>query len=37
VVAPVFTSSKAALTMLTTQYAKALTDIRVNNAAGHYS
>ena len=30
VVAPAYTSSKAALTMLTTQYAKALTDIRVN-------
>lgn len=30
VVSPVYTSSKAALTMLTTQYAKALTDIRIN-------
>jgi NAD(P)-dependent dehydrogenase (short-subunit alcohol dehydrogenase family) len=30
VVAPLYTSSKAALIMLTTQYAKALTDIRVN-------
>jgi NAD(P)-dependent dehydrogenase (short-subunit alcohol dehydrogenase family) len=30
VVAPAYTSSKAALTMLTTQYAKALKDIRVN-------
>jgi len=32
VIAPVYTSSKAALTMLTTQYAKALTGIRVNAA-----
>jgi NAD(P)-dependent dehydrogenase (short-subunit alcohol dehydrogenase family) len=30
VIAPLYTSSKAALIMLTTQYAKALTDIRVN-------
>lgn len=30
VVAPAYTSSKAALIMLSTQYAKALTDIRVN-------
>ena len=30
VIAPLYTASKAALTMLTTQYAKALTDIRVN-------
>ncbi len=30
VVAPAYTASKAALTMLTTQYAKALPDVRVN-------
>ncbi|MFC5060686.1 SDR family NAD(P)-dependent oxidoreductase [Actinomycetospora atypica] len=30
VVAPLYTASKAALTMLTTQYAKALPDVRVN-------
>lgn len=30
IIAPLYTASKAALTMLTTQYAKALTDIRVN-------
>jgi NAD(P)-dependent dehydrogenase (short-subunit alcohol dehydrogenase family) len=30
VIAPLYTASKAALTMLTTQYAKALPDIRVN-------
>ncbi|MEN3610485.1 SDR family NAD(P)-dependent oxidoreductase [Plantactinospora sp. ZYX-F-223] len=30
VIAPAYTSSKAALTMLTTQYAKALTDLRIN-------
>jgi NAD(P)-dependent dehydrogenase (short-subunit alcohol dehydrogenase family) len=30
VIVPLYTASKAALTMLTTQYAKALTDIRVN-------
>ena len=30
VVAPLYTASKAALTMLTTQYAKALPDIRIN-------
>jgi NAD(P)-dependent dehydrogenase (short-subunit alcohol dehydrogenase family) len=30
VIAPAYTSSKAALTMLTTQYAKAFKDIRVN-------
>ncbi|MFI5812007.1 SDR family NAD(P)-dependent oxidoreductase [Streptomyces sp. NPDC051643] len=30
VIAPLYTASKAALTMLTTQYAKALKDIRVN-------
>lgn len=37
VIAPVYTSSKAALTMLTTQYAKALTDIRVNAADPGYT
>jgi NAD(P)-dependent dehydrogenase (short-subunit alcohol dehydrogenase family) len=37
VVAPVYTSSKAALTMLTTQYAKAFTDIRVNAADPGYT
>ena len=37
VVAPVYTSSKAALTMLTTQYAKALPDIRINAAAPGYT
>jgi NAD(P)-dependent dehydrogenase (short-subunit alcohol dehydrogenase family) len=30
VIAPIYTASKAALTMLTTQYAKALVDIRIN-------
>ena len=35
--APVYTSSKAALTMLTTQYAKALTDVRVNAADPGYT
>ncbi|KOV60587.1 SDR family NAD(P)-dependent oxidoreductase [Streptomyces sp. MMG1121] len=30
VVAPLYTASKAALTMLTTQYAKALRDVRIN-------
>jgi len=30
VVAPLYTASKAALIMLTTQYAKALTDVRIN-------
>src|ERR1700760_3644233 len=30
VIAPAYTASKAALTMLTTQYARALPDIRVN-------
>ncbi|GGG19682.1 short-chain dehydrogenase [Rhodococcoides trifolii] len=34
---PVYTSSKAALTMLTTQYAKALTDIRINAADPGYT
>jgi len=37
VIAPVYTSSKAALTMLTTQYAKALTDIRINAADPGYT
>ncbi|MGX6605964.1 SDR family NAD(P)-dependent oxidoreductase [Micromonosporaceae bacterium Da 78-11] len=34
---PAYTSSKAALTMLTTQYAKALTDIRINAADPGYT
>ncbi|WP_148616379.1 SDR family NAD(P)-dependent oxidoreductase [Nocardioides rubriscoriae] len=37
VVAPAYTASKAALTMLTTQYAKALPDIRVNAADPGYT
>ncbi|KOX34174.1 short-chain dehydrogenase [Saccharothrix sp. NRRL B-16348] len=37
VVAPLYTASKAALTMLTTQYAKALVDIRVNAADPGYT
>lgn len=37
VVAPLYTASKAALTMLTTQYAKALTDIRINAADPGYT
>jgi NAD(P)-dependent dehydrogenase (short-subunit alcohol dehydrogenase family) len=37
VIAPIYTSSKAALTMLTTQYAKALTDIRINAADPGYT
>jgi NAD(P)-dependent dehydrogenase (short-subunit alcohol dehydrogenase family) len=37
VIAPAYTSSKAALTMLTTQYAKALTGIRVNAADPGYT
>jgi NAD(P)-dependent dehydrogenase (short-subunit alcohol dehydrogenase family) len=37
VIAPVYTSSKAALTMLTTQYAKALSDIRINAADPGYT
>jgi NAD(P)-dependent dehydrogenase (short-subunit alcohol dehydrogenase family) len=37
VIAPVYTSSKAALTMLTTQYAKALTNIRINAADPGYT
>ena len=37
VVAPAYTSSKAALTMLTTQYAKALPGIRINAADPGYT
>ena len=37
VIAPVYTASKAALTMLTTQYAKALTSIRINAADPGYT
>lgn len=37
VVAAAYTSSKAALTMLTTQYAKALPDIRINAADPGYT
>jgi NAD(P)-dependent dehydrogenase (short-subunit alcohol dehydrogenase family) len=37
VIAPAYTSSKAALTMLTTQYAKALADVRVNAADPGYT
>ncbi|GHH38997.1 SDR family NAD(P)-dependent oxidoreductase [Lentzea cavernae] len=37
VVAPVYTASKAALTMLTTQYAKALPDVRINAADPGYT
>jgi len=37
VIAPAYTSSKAALTMLTTQYAKALTAIRINAADPGYT
>jgi len=37
VIAPVYTSSKAALIMLTTQYAKALTSIRINAADPGYT
>ena len=37
VVAPLYTASKAAVTMLTTQYAKGLTDIRVNAADPGYT
>ena len=37
VVAPLYTASKAALTMLTTQYAKALPDMRVNAADPGYT
>ncbi|QKG24487.1 SDR family NAD(P)-dependent oxidoreductase [Actinomadura verrucosospora] len=37
VVAPLYTASKAALTMLTTQYAKGLKDVRVNAADPGYT
>jgi NAD(P)-dependent dehydrogenase (short-subunit alcohol dehydrogenase family) len=37
VIAPLYTSSKAALTMLTTQYAKGLKGIRVNAADPGYT
>jgi NAD(P)-dependent dehydrogenase (short-subunit alcohol dehydrogenase family) len=37
VVAPLYTASKAALTMLTTQYAKALKEVRVNAADPGYT
>jgi NAD(P)-dependent dehydrogenase (short-subunit alcohol dehydrogenase family) len=37
VIAPIYTASKAALTMLTTQYAKAWPDIRVNAADPGYT
>ncbi|MFC4029984.1 SDR family NAD(P)-dependent oxidoreductase [Streptomyces polygonati] len=37
VIAPLYTASKAALTMLTTQYAKGLKDIRVNAADPGYT
>ena len=37
VIAPAYTASKAALTMLTTQYAKAFPDIRVNAADPGYT
>jgi NAD(P)-dependent dehydrogenase (short-subunit alcohol dehydrogenase family) len=37
VVAPLYTASKAALTMLTTQYAKAWPDIRINAADPGYT
>ncbi len=37
VIAPIYTASKAALTMLTTQYAKALPDIRINAADPGYT
>ena len=36
-IVPAYTSSKAALTMLTTQYAKALPDIRINAADPGYT
>ena len=36
-IAPAYTASKAALTMLTTQYAKALPDIRINAADPGYT
>jgi NAD(P)-dependent dehydrogenase (short-subunit alcohol dehydrogenase family) len=37
VIAPLYAASKAALTMLTTQYAKALPDIRINAADPGYT
>jgi NAD(P)-dependent dehydrogenase (short-subunit alcohol dehydrogenase family) len=37
VIAPVYTASKAALTMLTTQYAKALPGLRINAADPGYT
>ncbi len=37
VIAPLYTASKAAVTMLTTQYAKALPDIRFNAADPGYT
>jgi NAD(P)-dependent dehydrogenase (short-subunit alcohol dehydrogenase family) len=37
IVAPLYTASKAALTMLTTQYAKAFPDIRINAADPGYT
>ncbi|WP_439658343.1 SDR family NAD(P)-dependent oxidoreductase [Lentzea sp. HUAS TT2] len=37
VIAPLYTASKAALTMMTTQYAKGLKDIRVNAADPGYT
>ncbi|GIM94517.1 SDR family NAD(P)-dependent oxidoreductase [Paractinoplanes toevensis] len=37
VIVPAYTASKAALTMLTTQYAKALPDIRINAADPGYT
>jgi NAD(P)-dependent dehydrogenase (short-subunit alcohol dehydrogenase family) len=37
VVAPLYTASKAAVTMLTTQYARALPDVRVNAADPGYT
>jgi NAD(P)-dependent dehydrogenase (short-subunit alcohol dehydrogenase family) len=37
IVGPLYTSSKAAVTMLTTQYAKALPDIRINAADPGYT
>lgn len=37
VVAPLYTASKAAVTMLTTQYAKALPGIRINAADPGYT
>jgi NAD(P)-dependent dehydrogenase (short-subunit alcohol dehydrogenase family) len=37
VVSPLYTSSKAAVTMLTTQYAKALPDVKVNAADPGYT